>query len=191
MDGNDKPLLTLGGRTLLNRVIGRLRPQCDAIIISGNGLLDRFAGTSLPVVPDPVPDFPGPLAGVLAGMEWVTSFRPCVRWVVSVPCDTPFLPHDLVLRLQEACSVSGKPIASAASGGRIHHAAALWSVDLRQALREALEHKGAQSIRGWTASQGATHVAWADTPVDPFFNINTLQDLAAAETMVEWLTVDL
>ncbi|RDI59286.1 molybdenum cofactor guanylyltransferase [Microvirga subterranea] len=185
MGGADKPLLPLGGRTLLSCVVERLRPQCDELILNGNGAQDRFEGTSLPIVPDSIPGFPGPLAGILAAMEWAATFRPALRWVASVPCDTPFLPHDLVNRLQEAQATSGKPIVCAASGDRIHHAIALWPTDLRRDLRETLVQNGAQSIRGWAASHGVVHVTWPSRPVDPFFNINTSADLAAAQAMVE------
>lgn len=185
MGGADKPLLSLGGRTLLGRVIERLRPQCAEVIINSNGSQDRVPDASLPIVPDTIPDFPGPLAGVLAAMEWAATYRPALRWVASVPCDTPFLPHDLVKRLQEAQGESGKPIACAASGGRTHHAVALWPTELRRDLRAALLQNGAQSIRKWAASHGVVHASWPSSPLDPFFNINTLEDLAGAEAMVE------
>lgn len=189
MAGADKPLLPIGGRTLLSRVVDRLGPQCDAIILNGNGPSDRFAATPLPIVPDPIPDLPGPLAGVLAAMEWAAAFRSAIRWVVSAPCDTPFLPHDLVLRLHEARAASGQPVACATSGNRIHHAVALWPTDLRQELHEALTQRGAQSIRGWANSHGVAHADWPSEPLDPFFNVNTLEDLAEAEAMVERLPI--
>lgn len=189
MGGVDKPLLSIGGRTLLSRVVERLGPQCDATIINGNGPQGRFRATPLPIVPDSIPDFPGPLAGILAAMEWAAAYRPAIQWVVSVPCDTPFLPHDLVLRLHETRATSGRSIACAASGNRIHHAVALWPTELRRSLREALSQKGAQSIRGWANSHGVIQADWPGEPVDPFFNINTLEDLAEAEAMVERLPI--
>lgn len=185
MGGADKPLLSLGGRTLLSRVVEGLRPQCAEVILNANGSQDRFAGMSLPIVPDSIPNSPGPLAGILTAMEWAATFRPSFGWVASVPCDTPFLPHDLVDRLQEAQATSGKPIVCAASGDHVHHAVALWPTDLRRDLRAELQRNGAQSIRRWAASHGVVHVTWPTSPVDPFFNINTLEDLAAAEALVE------
>src|SRR5690242_7566464 len=130
MGGGDKPMRTIGGRPILERVIERLRPQCDGLILSANGDPGRFAATGLPVVADTVPDFAGPLAGILAALEWTAAHRPEIGWVVSVAADTPFLPHDLVSRLHAARHVSGEPLACAESGGQAHPVNALWPVAL-------------------------------------------------------------
>ena len=184
MGGADKALLHLGGRTLLSMAVERLDPQCDGIVISANGALERFEGMALPIVPDSVPGLLGPLAGILAALEWAASSRPSVEWVVSVPCDTPFLPLDLVSRLHEGRAASYAPLACAASGSRLHHAVGLWPVAVRQDLRTAIA-KGTRSIREWTNAKGVARVHWAVDPLDPFFNINTIDDLAEADAMLE------
>jgi molybdopterin-guanine dinucleotide biosynthesis protein A len=187
MGGADKPLLSIGGRSLLSRVVERLGPQCNGVVINRNGPLDCVEEPALPIVPDSIPDFPGPLAGILAALDWTALSHPSIEWVVSVPCDTPFLPLDLVSRLHEGRAVSGARIACAASRHRVHHAVGLWPVALRHDLREAITLEGERSIRGWAAPQGFAHVDWPSDPVDPFFNINTFEDLAEADLMVERL----
>src|SRR6516164_3849920 len=99
MGGGDKPMRTIGGRTILERVIARLAPQCDGLILNANGDPARFAAFGLPVISDSVADFPGPLAGILAGLDWAAQQRPDVRWMFSAAADCPFLPRDLVARL--------------------------------------------------------------------------------------------
>src|SRR6478752_4394091 len=90
MGGGDKPLRTLAGRTILERAVARLAPQCDGLVLSANGDPARFAAFGLPVVPDDVPGFAGPLAGILAGLDWAALHRPEVEWVVSAAADSPF-----------------------------------------------------------------------------------------------------
>jgi molybdopterin-guanine dinucleotide biosynthesis protein A len=183
MGGNDKALLSLGGRSLLERIAERLAPQCDSMILNANGDPARFSRMQHPVVPDSVADHPGPLAGLLAALEWSAAHRPDIAWVVSAPADTPFLPKDLVQRLHEACRATRKPIACAASGSQAHFAVGLWPISLRQDLRQALVEKGIRSIRDWIARHDHAEVLWPVEPVDPFFNINTQEDLAHAETL--------
>src|SRR3954468_17134550 len=134
MGGGDKPLRRLGGRTILERLIARLSPQCDALILNANGDPARFAETGLAVVADTVPDFAGRLAGILAALDWAAMHRPEIADVVSVAADTPFLPRDLVARLHAAREQAGTPLACAQSGGRAHPVNALWRVDLREDL---------------------------------------------------------
>jgi molybdopterin-guanine dinucleotide biosynthesis protein A len=181
MGGADKPLLTIGGRTLLEHVTRRLSPQCGEVIISANGNLGRFEGIGLPVVPDSIPGHAGPLAGILAALEWAAAAEPSIAWVVSAPCDTPFLPGDLVSRLHEARAACGLPLACASSTAGIHHAVGLWPVALRQDLRDAIATRGVRSIRAWTGTHGVTEVFWTSGTIDPFHNINTPDDLADAE----------
>jgi molybdopterin-guanine dinucleotide biosynthesis protein A len=102
MGGGDKPMRTVGGRPILERVIERLAPQCDGLVLSANGDPVRFASFGLPVIADTVEDFAGPLAGILSTLDWAATHRPDIEWVVSVAADCPFLPRDLVARLQQA-----------------------------------------------------------------------------------------
>ena len=183
MGGGDKILLTIGGTKILDRVLERMRPQCTALILNANGDPARFAATGLPVVPDNVPDFAGPLAGVLAGLDWAAEHATGVSYIVSVPGDCPFLPRDLVARLHAAREAEGKPLACARSGDWRHPVVGLWPVALRDDLRHALTNEGLRKIEVWTERHGVALAAWPDTPVDPFFNVNTPQDAAAAESI--------
>ena len=138
MGGGDKPLKRIGGRTILERAIERLGPQCDGLVLNANGDPARFTATGLPVVPDDVPGFAGPLAGILAALDWAAANRPEIEWVASAAADSPFLPRDLVLRLHAARLAAGVPLACAESGGQAHPVNALWPVALRDDLRHAL-----------------------------------------------------
>ncbi len=142
MGGGDKPLTKIGGQTILARVLERLAPQCTRLILNANGDPARFADTGLPVVADDVPDFAGPLAGVLAGLDWAAANVPDIAYVVSVPGDCPFLPRDLVARLHRALREAGKPLACARSGEWRHPVVGLWPVALRDDLRRALTQEG-------------------------------------------------
>jgi molybdenum cofactor guanylyltransferase len=177
MGGGDKPLLRLGGRTLLERVVARLGPQCGAgLALSANGDPARFDGFPGPVLPDALPDWPGPLAGILAGLDHAAALG--IARVVSVSGDAPFLPEDLVARLRMAGPGSG--IALAASGARQHFTIALWPADLRDDLRAYLE-RGERRVGAFIARHAPALVSWPAEPVDPFLNVNTPEDLAAAE----------
>jgi molybdenum cofactor guanylyltransferase len=181
MGGGDKPLTTIGRATILSRVIARLKPQCTRMLLNANGDPARFADTGLPVVADDVPGFAGPLAGILAGLDWTAAKVPDVSFVVSVPGDCPFLPRDLVARLHQARMASGQPLACARSGDWRHPVVGLWPVALRADLRRALTQEGLRKIELWTARHGVALADWPDEPVDPFFNVNTPEDAAAAE----------
>jgi molybdenum cofactor guanylyltransferase len=183
MGGGDKCLKTLAGRPLLAHVIERMRPQVRMLALNANGDGARFAGFGLPVVPDTVADFPGPLAGVLAGLDWADAAAPDCPWLVSVPTDAPFLPHDLVRRLQAAVGGEGG-IAVAASGGRTHPVAALWPLALTDALRQAIA-AGVRKVEDFTASWRVVAVEFATDPVDPFFNLNRPEDLREAERFLD------
>jgi molybdopterin-guanine dinucleotide biosynthesis protein A len=184
MGGGDKPLRSIGGRPILERVIERLKPQCEALILNANGDPARFSATGLPVVADTVPGFAGPLAGILAALDWTAAHRPDLRWVASVAADTPFLPHDLVSRLHAAREAAGTRLACAESGGRTHPVNGLWAVDLREDLRHALVAEDMRKIDRWTARHGIAHAGWATEPFDPFFNANSPEDLAEAERLI-------
>lgn len=180
MGGGDKALLRIGGVTILERVLERLRPQCQSLLINANGDPVRFAATGLPVVADDIPDFAGPLAGILAGLDWAAAHAPEIMWVGSVPGDCPFLPRDLIGRLHAARTQAGTPLACAKSGDWRHPVAGLWPVALRDDLRRALIAEDLRKIEIWTARHGITLAEWPDKPVDPFFNVNTPEDAARA-----------
>lgn len=180
MGGGDKARIEIGGETILTRVLKRLAPQCAGVILNANGDPARFADTGLPVVPDSIPDFAGPLAGILAGLDWAAAHAPDIAELVSVPGDCPFPPRDLVARLAAARSAEGKPLACARSGDWRHPVVGLWPVALRKNLRRALTEEGLHKIEIWTARHGVAIADWPTTPVDPFFNINTPEDAAEA-----------
>ncbi len=184
MGGGDKPMRPVAGRAILDRVIERLRPQCTELILNANGDPARFAAFGLPVVADTVANHPGPLAGVIAALDWVAQRRPGVRWVASVAGDCPFLPRDLVARLHEALKAQDAELAVAASAGRPHPVIGLWSVALREELRHALVDEGIRKVGLVTARYRLATVSWPVEPVDPFFNANTPEDLAEAERLM-------
>lgn len=176
MGGGDKGRLMLGDQSLIQRVIDRITPQVDAVVLNANGDLSRFDDLRLPVVADSIPDFPGPLAGVLAGMDWAAEQGH--EWLISVAADTPSFPLDLAERLA-GCDT---PVVLAATPdperGRLPQPTfGRWRVALRDDLRAAL-HNGVRKIRQWTQAQGESLVVFGP---DDFFNINTPEDLAWAE----------
>jgi molybdenum cofactor guanylyltransferase len=183
MGGGDKPMRTIAGRTILERVIARLKPQCDGLILNANGDPARFADFGLTVVPDNVPGFPGPLAGILAALDWTAANRPEVEWVLSAAGDCPFPPRDLVARLHEGRIAANAQLAVAASGGQSHPVIGLWRVSLRNELRHALVVEDLRKIDRWTARYPLATVTWPAEPLDPFFNANTAEDIAEAERL--------
>jgi len=183
MGGGDKARIAIGGATILQRVLARIGPQCAAVVINANGDPERFADTGLPVVADSVPDFAGPLAGILAGLDFAAREAPGLEWLLSVPGDCPFLPLDLVARLHQARRAAGAPLACARSGEWRHPVVALWPVALREDLRRALIDEGLRKIEIWTARHGVAIAEWPAEPVDPFFNVNTPDDAARAEAI--------
>ena len=181
MGGGDKARIRIGGKTILERVLERFTPQCSGVILNANGDPARFSDTGLPVVADSVPDFAGPLAGILAGLDWAAAHRPDIADVASVPGDCPFLPRDLVIRLCAARRAAGLALACARSGDWRHPVVALWPVSLRDDLRKALVEEDLRKIEIWTARHGVAIADWPPTPIDPFFNVNTPEDAAEAE----------
>jgi molybdenum cofactor guanylyltransferase len=183
MGGGDKPMRQIGGRTILERVIARLEPQCGGLILNANGDPARFAGFGLPVIADTVENFPGPLAGILAALDWFASNRPEVSLMLSAAGDCPFLPRDLVSRLYWALTDENAQLAVAASDGQSHPVVGLWSVALRDELRHALVVEDIRRIDRWTARYRLATVTWPTTPLDPFFNANTVEDIAEADRL--------
>jgi molybdopterin-guanine dinucleotide biosynthesis protein A len=181
MGGGDKALLKIGAATILERVLDRFGPQCSRLILNANGDPARFAFTHLPVVADEIPDFAGPLAGVLAGLDWAAAHMPEIAWIASVPGDCPFLPRDLVARLHAArAAANDRPLACARSGEWRHPVVGLWPVALRADLRRALVEENLHKIEVWTGRHGVAIADWPTAPVDPFFNVNTPDDAAEA-----------
>ena len=183
MGGGDKPMRTIAGKTILERVIARLSPQCDGLVLNANGEPSRFASFGLPVIADTVADFPGPLAGILAALDWMAEHRPEVKFVLSAAADCPFLPPDLVARLEEARAAQNAELAVAASNGQTHPVIGLWSVRLRNELRHALVKEDIRKIDRWTARYPLATVTWPTAPLDPFFNANTREDIAEADRL--------
>ncbi len=183
MGGGDKCLRLLAGRPILAHIIARARPQVTALAINANGDPGRFAGFGLPVVADSVADFAGPLAGVLAGLDWAAAALPAASHVVSFAGDAPFLPLDLVARL-DAAVAAGSELACAASAGRAHPVFGLWPVALREALRRALVEDRIRKVDRWTARFRLATVEFPTGRIDPFFNANEPEDLAEAERLM-------
>jgi molybdenum cofactor guanylyltransferase len=181
MAGRDKARIRIGTTSILERVMARLASQCSRLIVNGEAA--RFADTGLTVVADRLPDHAGPLAGILAALDWAVTHLPNVEWVVTAPCDCPFLPRDLVARLHHARMDAGTPLACAASAQRRHPLAALWPVGLREELRRALLNEGIRKVDTWTTRHGAAVAEWPTMPVDPFFNVNTPADAAEADRL--------
>jgi molybdenum cofactor guanylyltransferase len=175
MGGGDKGLLPLGTGAVIGHVIDRMSPQVSALAINANGDPARFLPYGLPVLPDSLPDFPGPLAGILAALDWAVSRG--ADWVVTVPSDTPFVPRDLVARLTAAQTA---PVVIAATGDRVHPTCGLWSVGVRDDLAATLA-RGERKVRDFSDRHGAAMARFTDGPPDPFFNINTPADLAQAQ----------
>jgi len=184
MGGGDKSLREIGGQALLDRVIERLRPQVEALVLNANGDPRRFARFGLPVMPDTVAGFAGPLAGILAGLDWAAEHRPDCSLVASVATDSPFLPADLVARLIEGMTRKRADLACAASRGQPHPVIGLWPVRLREDLRRAVLEEGVRKVDTWTARHRLAVVPFPDQPVDPFFNANRPEDLDTAEALL-------
>lgn len=180
MGGGDKCLAMLGGETLLARAIARSAPQLDTLILNANGDAARFTGCGLPVVADGIDGFAGPLAGILSALEYAREVHPDCAYVVSFATDAPFFPDDLVARLFAAMRAQQKPLACAVSGGRTHPVFGVWPVALADDLRHAMTHEIIRKVDRWTARHGVALADYPVLPFDPFLNINTPEDLAAA-----------
>ncbi len=176
LGGLDKPLLEVGGAAILSRVIDTIRMDVEAIAISGNGDLARFAAFGLPVLTDGPFQGEGPLAGVLAGMDWASGIGASI--LLTVPGDTPFIPHGLPGAL-------APPPACAASNGQPHHLVALWPIACRDDLRRLLSSPGRRDIAHFASLIGMRRVDFPSARWDPFLNVNTPEDLAKARAIAE------
>jgi molybdopterin-guanine dinucleotide biosynthesis protein A len=186
MGGGDKALRPLRGRPLLIHVIERIAPQVAALVLNANGDPARFAGFGLPVVADSVPDFAGPLAGILAGLDWAAANRPDCAHVLSVATDAPFLPTDLAARLWQGMADAGAELVCAASGGQPHPVIGLWPVRLRDDLRHAVVDEEIRKVDTWTARHRLATVPFPEETagLDPFFNANRPEDLDRAAALL-------
>ena len=190
MGGGDKSLLSLGASSrVLDQVIARLGAQVDQMVLNANGDPERFDEFGLPVVADSLDGFLGPLAGILAGLDYAADHG--FDHIVSVAADTPFFPTDLVSALKTASKHMDVPIALAATkieGGKTvrHPTFGLWHVALREDLRSALQ-AGLRKVVLWTDQHGAETHVFDSGEIDPFFNINTPEDLELANKMMETL----
>jgi molybdopterin-guanine dinucleotide biosynthesis protein A len=185
MDGRLKPLQLLGGERLIDRVIRAASAQCGAIALNLHNADPEsqapYADLALPIAADAAPGRLGPLSGVLGGLDFAAR-RPRIDYVLSLPCDCPFLPDDLASRLLNACQENG--VACAASGGRTHPVVALWPISLREDLRRALIDGEQRAVGQFQRNHKLAVVEWPATPRDPFFNVNTPGDLSRAEDML-------
>jgi molybdopterin-guanine dinucleotide biosynthesis protein A len=184
MGGGDKSLRTLAGQPILAHVIARIRPQVPTLILNTNGDPARFAEWGLPVAADAIPDYPGPLAGIHAGMCWVQDNYPEVADIVSIPTDTPFLPTDLIERLQAAREADGAEIVVASSGGQAHPVVALWPVRLAAELHRLVTEDGMRRVTDFARLYSVAYADFAVTGIDPFFNVNRPGDLELAQSLI-------
>ncbi len=179
MGGRNKGLVRVGTATVLERIVERLRPQCAGIVLNTDSASVGIA--NLPTASDSVPDRPGPLAGILAGLDWAAAKAAEAAWIVSVPNDSPFLPRDLVARLHLARVAAGATLACARSANRNHPVVALWPVTLRDELRSAVTAENIRRVSEWAARYPLATAEWPSEPIDPFFNINTPEQAAEAQ----------
>ena len=184
MGGGDKCLMDLGGKTLLRRIVETAAPQVGPLVLNTNSDLALFASYDLPVAPDVIDGFAGPLAGVLTGLEWARAHAPECDWVASFACDAPFAPADLVARLVAAVEAAGADMACAQSGGRDHPVFALWPVRLAGELRRAVVDEGVRKVDIWTGRYKIARADFDTGRCDPFFNINRPEDLDAAARLM-------
>lgn len=186
MGGNDKGLKPLGGKAMIAHVIERLRPQIGAMVINANGDASAYVAFEIPVIADVYGDFDGPLAGLFTAMCWTAAHCPNARWVVTAACDTPFIPADYVEKLAQAVLSAPDTIALAASGRGTHYVLGMWPLELAGDLVAWLA-RGERKVQLWVERHPHAIVRFPDTSTgtDPFFNVNTPEDFAAAAHLME------
>jgi len=187
MGGADKAFLALSGETLIARTVARARPQVGELLINANGDPARFAAFGVPVIADPIDGFLGPLAGILSGLEWMRANRADAKWLASFACDCPFFPLDMVERLIAKAESENAPVAVAASGGRHHPVFAVWRADLPVTAQSILNDQALRKMDDFVALFANVRVDFASSAIDPFFNINTPDDLTRAEALLAQL----
>lgn len=173
--GREKAFESVHGQIILDRIVARLGTQTDRIAINANGDAGRFAHWGLPVIVDMHSNIGTPLAGLHAALSHAANNN--FDAVLTAPSDTPFLPEDLMNRLRAASSLA----AIARSGGQAHYLTGLWSVTLLPVLEEALQQPRTPRLQDWCSMCHAALVEWPTAPFDPFFNVNTPEELAEAE----------
>ncbi|HSX85593.1 MAG TPA: molybdenum cofactor guanylyltransferase MobA [Cellvibrio sp.] len=182
MGGGDKCLLPLGGKTLLQRSIERAQPQVSELILNANGNSLRFARSRLPVIADLFANFPGPLAGIHAALTFMDERSPNNEWLASFACDTPFFPRDMVQQLLAAAGDSRLVVAC--SNGRVHPIFALWHASMLGKVEQRLQKGDTPRLQEWIDDFAPVYVDFSAAGYDPFFNINTPQDLYSAEAQL-------
>ncbi len=181
--GRDKALVPLGGRPLVAWIVERLAPQCATLAVSRHDGRLAEVDLGLPLLADGEVGYAGPLAGLLAGLDWAAAVDPGAAHAVTAAVDSPFLPEDFVARLVAARDASGAEAAVASSGDRRHPVAALWPIRARHALRAAMLGGGPRRVGLFLDRLRPAVADWPTVPFDPFLNLNTPEDLAAAEAV--------
>jgi molybdopterin-guanine dinucleotide biosynthesis protein A len=184
LGGVDKAFVSLGGETMIARTVARARPQVGELLINANGDPARFAALSVPVLPDCIGGFLGPLAGILTGLTWMRENRPKARWLASFSCDSPFFPPDLVEKLVAKAESEKSLVAFATSAEHVHPVFAVWSTDIDDAPEDVLLGDLLRKVEDFIALFPYSFVNFPYRPVDPFFNINTPEELARAESLL-------
>ena len=182
MGGGDKCLKLLGGASLLSHIVGIFQSQVQSLLLNANGDPARFSGFELPVRPDCYGESEGPLVGILTAMKWAVEEE--AQWLFTVAGDAPFIPGDLVQRCLTTAIANRARMVCASSNGRAHPVCALWDVTLAEDLEQALFERGVRKIDLWTSTINGVIEDFSTDPVDPFFNVNTPQDLEEAERLM-------
>ena len=186
MGGGDKCLKLLGGVSLLARIIDIFRPQVHTLLLNANGDPERFSEFGLPVKADHFGEQEGPLAGIMTAMKWASGIE--AQWVFTVAGDAPFIPNNLVSRCLQSAFANKVEIVSVSSNKRVHPVCALWNVGLFNELESILKETDVRKIDIWTSTKNTSIEEFSADPVDPFFNVNSLQDLEKAKPLLDKLT---
>ena len=188
-----KPLRLLAGRPLVAHVVDRLRPQVMDLVVVANDPAPEFRALDVPVIADP-PDIEemarregrrlGPLAGILAGMEWAVDHHPHCGWILTAPADVPFLPLDLTVRLCGLMHVPEPDVLMVRHGRRREHTLAIWSVKLAADLRRAILEEGMRRVETFAQRYAFEELVWPGNAA-PFLNVNTPAELSEAMRRLE------
>ncbi len=185
MDGKIKPLIEIAEKTILSHILDNIRQQTTGpVVLNVNSAPEQFAGYNLPLVEDVIPDFAGPLAGILTGLDWMSRQSPKPDYMLSLPGDAPLIPEDLVHKLMNSITETNSDVASVSSNNRTHPVIALWSLDLLEDLRTSVVEEHIRKIDRWTGRRKTIYVDWNTDAYDPFYNINRVEDLKGAEDIL-------